>query len=508
MTKPTRNCCKLTRNARSEPAFTELVGRHVDFVYSAALRMVGDVHLAEDVTQGVFLALAKNAADLTDRPVLSGWLHRTAQNIAAQTVRTDVRRRAREQEAATMNQMLSAEPAAAWQDIAPHLDAALGELNEQDHDAVLLRYFERKSAREMAETLGVSEEAAQKRVSRAVERLREFFAKRGVTASATGLSVVIFANAVHAAPAALAKSITAVAIAKGVTASGSTLTLGKGALKLMAWTKAKSVIAVSVGVLLAAGTTTLTVIEIQMHRTSPWQDMVDGGQQALKALDTTAPQVTIVRSKFAANQRHNRLIDDLGSPDRWRFIGTHAAPWEIVRDAIAHNPNVNVDLPFYVVLPADMPGGYYDLIANLPNGSLGSLLESVKKKFGLIGKYEMRDMDVLLLEVDHPNAPGLKPGTALSPGQTPQLTRVSQGVAFYKNRPIFHLARRLEVDLQIPVVDQTGLTGNYDLDVPESFGGTPAEKLEEARRWLRDDFGMKLVPARQPREVLVIEKVK
>ena len=85
---------------RSEPAFSELVRRHVDFIYSAALRMVCDSHLAEDVTQGVFVALAKNAAQLKDRPVLSGWLHRTAQNIAAQTVRTDVRRRAREQEAA------------------------------------------------------------------------------------------------------------------------------------------------------------------------------------------------------------------------------------------------------------------------------------------------------------------------------------------------------------------------------------------------------------------------
>ncbi|PYJ99178.1 MAG: hypothetical protein DME23_10260 [Verrucomicrobia bacterium] len=176
-----------------------------------------DSHLAEDVTQGVFVALAKNFAQLADRPVLSGWLHRTAQNIAAQTVRTDVRRRAREQEAVAMNELLSAEPNALWEHIAPHLDAAIGELSEADRDALLLRYFERMSAREMAQTLGTSEDAAQKRVSRAVERLRDFFAKRGVTIGASGLVVVISANAVQAAPVGLAVTISTAAALVGTT---------------------------------------------------------------------------------------------------------------------------------------------------------------------------------------------------------------------------------------------------------------------------------------------------
>ncbi|MCI0541451.1 MAG: hypothetical protein L0Z50_40140 [Verrucomicrobiales bacterium] len=104
---------------RSEAAFAELVRRHVDLVYSAALRMVCDSHLAEDVTQGAFMALARSAPQLNGRAVLSGWLHRTAQNIAAQTVRTDVRRRAREQEAAAMNELLAHESDAGWEHIAP-----------------------------------------------------------------------------------------------------------------------------------------------------------------------------------------------------------------------------------------------------------------------------------------------------------------------------------------------------------------------------------------------------
>ena len=199
--------------SRSEAAFAELVRRHLDFVYSAALRMVRDRHLAEDVTQSAFVALAQNARRLADRSVLSGWLHRTARNLAANVIRSDVRRRAREQEAAAMKEMLSVEPDAVWERMAPHLDAALGELSDPDRDALLLRYFEHKSARDMGQILGTSEEAAQRRVSRAAERLREVFAKRGITVGASGLAAVLVSHAVQAAPAGLAVAISTVVFA-------------------------------------------------------------------------------------------------------------------------------------------------------------------------------------------------------------------------------------------------------------------------------------------------------
>jgi RNA polymerase sigma factor (sigma-70 family) len=214
---------------RSEPAFAELVRRHVDFVFSAAQRMVCDEHLAEDVTQGVFLALAKSAGELKDRAVLSGWLHRTAQNIAAQTVRTDVRRRKREQEAAAMNELFSSESDPPWERIAPQLDTALGELSEPDRDALLLRYFGRKSAQEMAHILGISDEAAQKRVNRAVERLRDNFSKRNLTIGAGGLVILISANAVQAAPAGLAAAISTAALAGTTVATSTVITVAKTA---------------------------------------------------------------------------------------------------------------------------------------------------------------------------------------------------------------------------------------------------------------------------------------
>lgn len=225
--------------------------RYIDLVYSAALRRVGDAQLAEDVAQGTFAALAHNARDLARHPVLSGWLHRTTRNLAVNLIRTNLRRQTREQEAVTMNQLLSAAPDAVnWQDIAPHLDAALDELESPDRDAVLLRYFEQKSARETAAQLGISEAAAQKRVSRAVERLRELLAQRGVTVGASGLAVVISAHAVQAAPMGLALTITTAA----ATLTGTTLATTATVTKALAMTTLqKTIVTVTIAVLAGAG---------------------------------------------------------------------------------------------------------------------------------------------------------------------------------------------------------------------------------------------------------------
>ena len=191
--------------------------------------MVCSSHVAEEVSQSVFLALAQNANRLTERAVLSGWLYRTTQNIAAQTVRTEVRRHAREQEVAAMNELPSNDHTPEWEHVAPHLEAAMGDLSEPDRDALLLRFFERKSAREMAQMLGTSEEAAQKRVHRALERLRTCFVKRGIPVSASGLAVVLTANAVQAAPAGLAIAITSLTTLAGTAISTTIATATKTA---------------------------------------------------------------------------------------------------------------------------------------------------------------------------------------------------------------------------------------------------------------------------------------
>lgn len=265
---------------RSESAFAELVHRHVDLVYSAAFRMVRDSHLAEDVTQGAFVALAQNARQLTDRQVLSGWLHRTARNLAANIVRSDVRRRAREQEAAAMNELLSTESDASWEKIAPHLDAALDQLVDSDRDALLLRYFERKSAREIAQTFGISDDAAQKRVNRAVDRLREFFSRRNVTIGASGLVVLISANAVQSAPLALTTSISTAAAIAGSTIHTSTIT----ATKVIAMTTMQKALVTATVVALAG------VSAYQARQSSQLRKQNQTFQQQLRSPSTTEVQ--------------------------------------------------------------------------------------------------------------------------------------------------------------------------------------------------------------------------
>jgi len=217
----------------SEFAFQELVQRYVDLVYSAAFRRVaGDRQLAEDVTQEVFTDLARKAAALPPIVMLGGWLHRHTGYVASTARRGEQRRRDHERQAVEMN-ALNEPSAADWSQFAPVLDEAMDEMDAADRDALVLRYFERCELREVGAALGVSDDAAQKRVSRALEKLRQQLARRGITSPATALSAVIMANAVQAAPAGLAGSVTAAALATAAAGGGITATL----LKVMTMTK-------------------------------------------------------------------------------------------------------------------------------------------------------------------------------------------------------------------------------------------------------------------------------
>jgi RNA polymerase sigma factor (sigma-70 family) len=250
----------------SEAAFAEIVARHVNLVYSVAWRQVRDAGLAGEITQAVFIILSRKAKSFNDQTILSSWLCRTVRYAGANALTIQRRRQRREQEAQNiMNETASeTDLQETWSQIAPQLDAALEQLPGKDHDALVLRFFENKSFSEVAATLGVSEGSAKMRVGRALEKLRKFFAGHGIGSTTAILAGSISANSVQAAPVALVKSVTTLAVTKGAVVSSSTTTLIKGALKIMAWTKMKFAVAVGAGVLLAAGGGA-AVYEIDQH---------------------------------------------------------------------------------------------------------------------------------------------------------------------------------------------------------------------------------------------------
>ena len=219
--------------SHSETAFGELVSRYVNLVYSTALRRTDyDPHLAQDVAQLVFTDLARKAPSLSRDVVLAGWLHRATRYSASQLMRSDRRRRLREQEAAAMS-ALESETKTDWHAIRLELDEALDKLSQTDRDAILLRFFEQRSLAEIGSALGTNEDTARKRVNRALEKLRAVLVRKGLTTTAATLSAAISTHAVQLAPAGLAATLTSASLTSAGTAAGITSTF----LKLMGMTK-------------------------------------------------------------------------------------------------------------------------------------------------------------------------------------------------------------------------------------------------------------------------------
>ena len=295
----------------SETAFAELVGRHLPLVYAAALRQGNaDEALAKDVAQTVFIDLARKASSLLGREVLAGWLYTSTRLAASKAVRGEHRRQLREQIAASMQEQTTPPDSQSHQaELRLVLDEAMSELDAGERNAVLIRFFQGKELKEVGSALGISEDAARMRITRALANLQTLLKQRGVTITTVALGTALATEAATAVPAGLAAAISAAAL----TGSAVTTTAVIAATKAFAMTTVqKALVTVTVAVLAGAGlyearqaASTRAEVRTLQQQQGPLTEQI---QQLQRERDETARQLASLRED---NERLNRDTGEL-----------------------------------------------------------------------------------------------------------------------------------------------------------------------------------------------------
>ncbi len=496
---------------RSEEAFRALVERRIDFVYSVALRQLRDPQAAEEVTQTVFIDLAAKAARIPRETVLSGWLFRAARFAAAKQVRSEVRRQRRERAAAEWETALhETAMESPWEQMEPLLNEALEELTEPDRCALLLRFFEKKALREIGQHLGLHEDAAKKRVARALERLRLIFQRRGVVIPAAALLSALSAHTLSAAPPGLVSTVTSAAIVHGTTTTAASLTITKGILKLMALSKLKAGIAATAALLLVAGTTRY-VLEQTRDQVAPpavpatgasrGPTAVEPGDDAalLKiirsmnpaALEAAPARVFLRQSEAGANRRGSMALEG-------RMMGTGLPARELL--AMAYSTSAG---RVQTAEGVSLPKGVYDFLISVPPGPNEALQQAIREKWNLTARLETREEEVYVLKARPGDYDGRRPTDGT--GGPNQVTFTS-GQLSMTGATMASVATVLEPMVGHPILDESGLKGQFEffLTLTDSRG-TPSA-LEPLRNALREQAGLELELQKRKVEILRVER--
>jgi len=475
----------------SEEAFTALVNRHVHMIYSVALRHCSSLDAAQEITQAVFVILARKARTLTPRVVIAGWLYNTARLTAITFNRANLRRARREEQSLMPTDANAQDEPQLWTDIAPMLDAAMAALNRTDRETVILSYFENKSIKQVGDALGASQEAAKKRLSRALEKLRLYFAKRGIDSTTAFIAGAIASNSVQTAPMAVVQLVGTSALAKAIAPGTPTTTLIEGTMKLMTWTRVKFVVYATTAVLAAAGGGVIAVKSVLASPTraasdSLWAAYAEALSQSTNGTDAATrvssimsanpPMASIRLSPTNSPQRspvgRGGRISGVGTGEGHLLLGSFLG--QVVRYVNHLDPNFP---QARIVVPGELLYSRFDYIDTMQQGGPEALRKALKEQLGLVARQEMRPN--LVLRARNTNLGGLH--------------QHSDAASDYRssNVTMAQLAQELTRQLGVEVTDHTGLTGGYDysLNLHYPFSG------DELRNAVTNQLGLDLAPS-------------